>query len=277
MAEIGKYNTLKVVKTVEFGVYLNGGGQGEILLPTRYVPENIAVNDELEVFIYLDSEDRIIATTETPFATVNEFAFLEVKANTPVGAFLDWGLPKDLFVPFREQKTRMIEGESYVVYIYFDMESRRIAASSKLDKFVDNIPVEYEEGQKVELLIANKTNLGFRVIIEDAHWGILYENEVFTPLSPGQRIFGYIKKIREDEKIDLSLYKQGYQQIDDTSETLLNYLKNTTGKIPLTDKSSPEEISRLFGISKKSFKKAIGNLYKRKLISIEEDGISLAE
>lgn len=277
MAEIGKYNTLKVVKTVEFGVYLNGGGQGEILLPTRYVPENIAVNDELEVFIYLDSEDRIIATTETPFATVNEFAFLEVKANTPVGAFLDWGLPKDLFVPFREQKTRMVEGESYVVYIYFDMESRRIAASSKLDKFVDNIPVEYEEGQKVELLIANKTNLGFRVIIEDAHWGILYENEVFTPLSPGQRIFGYIKKIREDEKIDLSLYKQGYQQIDDTSETLLNYLKNTTGKIPLTDKSSPEEISRLFGISKKSFKKAIGNLYKRKLISIEEDGISLAE
>lgn len=277
MAEIGKYNTLKVVKTVDFGVYLDGGGQGEILLPTRYVPENTDVDDELEVFIYLDSEDRIIATTEEPYATVNEFAFLEAKAITSVGAFLDWGLPKDLFVPFREQKTKMEEGESYVVYIYFDLESRRIAASSKLEKFVDNIPVEYEEEQKVELLIANKTDLGFRAIIEDAHWGMLYANEVFTPLSPGQRIFGYIKKIREDEKIDLSLYKPGYQQIDDTSETLLNYLKNNNGKIPLTDKSSPEEISNLFGISKKNFKKAVGNLYKRKLILIEEEGITLAQ
>lgn len=277
MAEIGKYNTLEVVKKVDFGIYLDGGGQGEILLPTRYVPENTEEGDSLDVFIYLDSEDRIIATTEEPFATVDEFAFLKVKAVTSVGAFLDWGLPKDLFVPFREQKNRMAEGESYVVYIYFDIESKRIAASSKLDKFVDNLPVEYIEEQKVELLIANKTDLGYSAIIEDAHWGMLYANELFTPLTIGQRIFAYIKKIREDEKIDLSLYKPGYQQVDDTSESLLDYLKNNNGKIALTDKSSPEEISNMFGISKKNFKKAIGSLYKRRLITISDNGISLVE
>ncbi len=277
MAEIGKYNSLEVVKKVDFGIYLDGGGQGEILLPTRYVPENTEEGDILDVFIYLDSEDRIIATTEEPFATVDEFAFLKVKAVTSVGAFLDWGLMKDLFVPFREQKTRMQEGESYVVYLYFDIESKRIAASSKLDKFVDNLPVEYVEEQKVELLIANKTDLGYRAIIEDAHWGMLYANELFTPLTIGQRIFAYIKKIREDEKIDLSLYKPGYQQIDDTSETILNYLRNNNGRLELTDKSSPEEISNVFGISKKNFKKAIGNLYKRKLVNITDESILLLE
>lgn len=275
MAEIGKYNTLKVVKEVDFGVYLDGNEHGEILLPNRYVPENINEGDSLEVFIYLDSEDRIIATTEEPLATVDEFAYLEVKAVTSLGAFLDWGLPKDLLVPFREQKTKMEEGKKYIVYIYFDIESKRIAASAKLDKFVDNLPVEYEEEQKVELLIVNKTDLGFNAIIEDAHYGVLYANEIFTNLTTGQRIFGYIKKIREDEKIDLSLYKPGYQQIDDTSEIILDYLKNNNGKLLLTDKSTPEEISNTFGISKKNFKKAIGNLYKRKLINISDDGISL--
>ncbi len=277
MAEIGRYNTLKIVKQVDFGVYLDGGSDGEILLPSRYVPENCNIDDMLDVFIYLDSEDRTIATTEEPLAVVNEFTYLKVVSATSIGAFLDWGLPKDLLVPFREQKVKMEEGKSYLVYVYLDEESKRLAASAKLEKFVDNLPVEYEEGQEVELIIANKTDLGYRAIIEDAHWGMLYANEVFTPLQTGQRVFGYIKKIREDEKIDLSLYKQGYEKVDDFSKNILDYLKENQGFTPFNDKSSSEEISNTFGISKKTFKKVIGNLYKRKLITISPEGIRLVE
>jgi len=275
MAEIGKYNLLRIVKEVDFGLYLDGGEYGEILLPKRYVPDNSNIDDEIEVFIYLDSNDRIIATTEEPFATVNEFAYLKVIAVNNIGAFLDWGLPKDLLVPFREQKQKMKQGSSYPVFIYFDSESQRLAASAKLDKFLDNLPHEYSPGQKVALFIAEETELGYKAIINNKHWGIIYKNEVFRPIHPGQKLSGFIKKVRDDEKIDLSLEIQGHEKIDSLSQSILDYLQNSGGYSPLNDKSPPEEIYKIFGMSKKTFKKAIGNLYKQKLITISPKGIKI--
>ena len=275
MAAIGLINELEVVKEVDFGIYLDGGPHGEILMPKRYVPEGCKPGDTLEVFIYLDSEDRLLATNEKPKAMVGDFALLTVVSVTPVGAFLDWGLPKDLLVPFREQQQRMEAGKSYLVYVYLDDESQRIVATSKLDKCVDNIPVDYEVGEEVDLIIAGQTDLGFKAIIDNSHWGMLYKNEVFQPLKTGQRLKGFIKTIREDEKIDLSLEKEGYEKIDDISQSILNKLAANSGFLSLTDKSSPELIKSNLHISKKNFKKAIGSLYKQRLISIEENGIRM--
>ncbi len=275
MAAIGLINELEVVKEVDFGVYLDGGPHGEILMPKRYVPEGCKPGDTLEVFIYLDSEDRLVATNEKPKAMIGEFALLPVVSITNVGAFLDWGLPKDLLVPFREQQQTMEAGKSYLVYVYLDDESQRIAATSKLDKCVDNIPVDYEVGEEVDLLIAGQTDLGFKAIIDNSHWGMLYKNEVFQPLNTGQRLKGFIKTIREDEKIDLSLQKEGYEKIDDISQSILNKLAANSGFLALTDKSSPELIKNTLHISKKNFKKAIGTLYKQRLIALEENGIKM--
>nr|MBD3623686.1 GntR family transcriptional regulator [Sunxiuqinia sp.] len=275
MAAIGLINELEVVKEVDFGVYLDGGPHGEILMPKRYVPEGCKPGDTLEVFIYLDSEDRLLATNEKPKAMVGDFALLTVVSVTSVGAFLDWGLPKDLLVPFREQQQTMEAGKSYLVYVYLDNESQRIVATSKLDKCVDNIPVDYEVGEEVDLLIAGQTDLGFKAIIDNSHWGMLYKNEVFQPLTTGQRLKGFIKTIREDEKIDLSLQKEGYEKIDDISQSILNKLAANSGFLSLTDKSSPELIKQTLYISKKNFKKAIGALYRQRLISIEDNGIKL--
>ncbi|WP_372776789.1 S1 RNA-binding domain-containing protein [Mangrovibacterium sp.] len=277
MVAIGLLNELEVVKTVDFGVYLDGGSQGEILMPKRYVPENCQVGDQVNVFIYLDSEDRLVAVTDHPRAMVGEFAVMKVVSTTPVGAFLDWGLPKDLLVPFREQQVPMEEGKDYLVFVYLDDESQRIVGSSKLDKFVDNLPVDYEEGEEVDLLIAGKTDLGYKAIIDNSHWGLLFKNEVFQPLKTGDRVKGYIKNIREDEKIDLVLEKPGYEKIDSIAQGVLNRLKESGNFIAANDKTDPKEISKLFGISKKNFKKAIGSLYKQRLITIEENGIRLAE
>ena len=277
MAQIGKINKLRVIKEMDFGVYLDADELGEILLPQKYVPKDYEKDGMVEVFVYLDSEDRLIATTEKPHAMVNEFAFLKVAAVNKFGAFLDWGLPKDLLVPFREQKQKMEEGKSYVVFIYLDEESQRIAASAKLDKFLDLKPIEYIEGEEVDLLICDKTDIGYKAIIEGKHWGILYDNEVFQKLERGQQINGYIKKIREDNKIDLSLQKTGYNIVDEISEKILAKLKEQDGFIPVTDKSPPEVISDIFGISKKTFKKSIGALYKKRLIILENDGIKLVE
>ncbi|MCW3807701.1 CvfB family protein [Plebeiibacterium marinum] len=275
MAQIGKYNNLKVVKDLEFGLYLDGGELGEILLPRRYVPINCTVDDELEVFIYLDSEDRLIATTEMPEAIVGEFAYLKAVEVGKVGAFMDWGLPKDLLVPFREQKVDIEKGRSYVVYVYLDDESRRIAASSKVEKYLDNLPPEYEEGQEVDLLIYNQSELGYKAIINNTHSGMIYANEVFKKLRRGDRVKGYIKKVREDDKIDLMLEKAGYGKVDDIASSVLDKLKKNNGFLPVTDKSPAEEITGQFGISKKNFKKAIGSLYKQRIISIDPDGIRL--
>lgn len=275
MAELGKINTLKVLKVLDMGIFLDGENLGEILMPKRYIPENIKVSDFIDAFIYLDSEDRLIATTEKPFAMVGEFALLKVSAVNKFGAFLNWGLPKDLLVPFREQKLKMEEGKSYIVYIYIDDETNRIAASSKLDKFLDNIPPDYNNGQEVDILIVTQTDIGYKVIVDNLYWGILYKNEVLQSLSKGSRTKGYIKKVRGDNKIDLSINKPGYTKIDDISEKILRELQQHNGFIEITDKSSPEKIANTFGISKKAFKMAIGNLYKARKILIANDGIRL--
>lgn len=275
MALIGKTNTLTVVKELSFGMYLDGGEHGEILIPTRYIPKNTKVGDAIEVFVYLDSDDRLIATTEKPYAMVDDFALLRVASVNAIGAFLDWGLPKDLLVPFSEQKQAMKEGYSYMVKVYLDKTTNRIAASAKLDSFLDNLPPDYTEGQEVDLIIVSQTELGYKVIINNLHWGMLYKSEVFQNLERGQRVKGYIKKVREDEKIDVSLTKIGYAKVDDVSAKILNHLKINNGFMAITDKSAPELIYHWFGISKKAYKIAIGNLYKKGLIVLEEGGVRL--
>ncbi|MBI9063047.1 MAG: GntR family transcriptional regulator [Marinilabiliaceae bacterium] len=276
MVQIGKYNTLKVVKEVEFGLYLDGGEEhGEILLPIRYVPEETKVDDELEVFIYLDSEDRIIATTEKPFATVGEFAFLQVNAVTQIGAFLDWGLMKDLLVPFREQKMKMQEGKYYPVYIYLDDESQRIVATAKLEPVLDNVIPDYTVGQEVEMFVVERTELGYKVVINNLHSGLIYHNEMFRDVRIGDRCPGFIKKVREDDKIDANLHKQGFEKMDDLSTKVLDLLKTRGGFLAVSDKSPAELIYQVFGMSKKNFKKAIGSLYKQRIITIEKEGIRI--
>ncbi|MFM7022799.1 MAG: S1 RNA-binding domain-containing protein [Flavobacteriales bacterium] len=275
MISIGKYNTMKVVKLVEFGVYLDGEEHGEILMPKRYVPKGTKPGDEVMVFLYLDSSDRLIATTETPRGQVGEFACLKVAAVNQIGAFMDWGLMKDILVPFREQKMDMEVGRWYVVFIYFDEQSGRIAATAKLDKYLDNYALDIEEGEEVDLLVVNKTDLGFKVIVNSKFWGVVYENEVFRPLKAGDKLKGYLKKIRQDEKLDISLSKTGFAKVESLEDRILDKIKENGGLLRVTDKSSPEIIYQIFGESKKTFKKAVGVLYKKRLILLEEDGIRL--
>ena len=275
MVDIGNYNELEVARAVEFGVYLNSE-DGEILLPNKYVPENIKPGDMLRVFVYRDSEDRMIATTLEPKATVGEFAALEVKQVNDYGAFLDWGLEKDLFVPFHNQKDKMQPGRKYVVYIYLDDTSDRIVATAKLGKYFHNENIELQPGQKVDLLVAGFTEIGVKVIINNRYLGILYKNEVFQQLRLGDKTTGYIKQIRPDNKIDVSLQKTGYSEVEDAAEKILSVLQQSkSNTIPLTDKSSSEEISQWLGMSKKTFKKAIGNLYKNQQVTLEPDQIRL--
>ena len=271
--DLGKYNKLKIVKAVDFGLYLDDGNGQEILLPTRYVPQNATVGDEIEVFIYKDNDDRPIATTLRPYGTVGEFQLMRVKDISPAGAFLDWGIMKDLLVPYREQKMEMKAGHSYLVYIYLDFITKRIAASARIDKFLDNTPPYYEQNEEVDLIIADKTELGYKVIINNSHWGLLYRNEVFRDLSMGEKCKGYIKEVRDDEKIDISLYPIGYNKVDGITQQIMAALKNSNGYLPVSDKSDAEEIYALFSCSKKSFKMAIGALYKKNIISIEKNGI----
>lgn len=275
MAGIGKMNALRVVRSSESGLFLDGGELGEILLPKRYVSKDWKPGDVLDVFIMLDSEDRLTATTQKPYAMVDEFAYLRVVSVTPVGAFLDWGLPKDLLVPFREQKIKMSEGQSYLVRIYFDRVSGRIAASSKLDKFVDKTDAVYKTGEKVELMIAARTDLGYKAIINGAHWGVIFHNEVFQPLQRGRVMEGFIKQVREDGKIDLCLHKPGYEKVTELTDVILTHLKQRGGFMPVTDKNPPDEIYALFGVSKKTYKQAIGALYKKRLITFENNGTKL--
>jgi predicted RNA-binding protein (virulence factor B family) len=276
MIEIGKINTLKVVKEVDFGLYLDGGDEfGEILLPTRYVADDMEVDHFVDVFIYNDSEDRIIATTDEALAEVDEYAYLKCISVTKFGAFLDWGLAKDLLVPFKEQATEMQEGLSYFGRVYLDEETERVVASSKTRQFLDNEPAEYEEGEQVDLVIGNSTDLGVKVVINDKHSGLLYHNEIFKPLRPGLRMVGYIKKLREDEKIDVTLEKPGYQKIDGLAGEILTKLEQSGGYIEVNDKSTPETIKHIFGTSKKNFKKAVGALYRERMISFKGDGIEL--
>ena len=277
MVEIGKYNTLKIVKDLDFGVYLDGGDDLEILLPARYVPRNVKPGDEVEVFIYHDNEGRIIATTAKPLAVVGEFQWMECKSVNDMGAFLEWGLMKDLLVPFREQKMPMREGKWYLVYVHLDHVTERIVASARVDKFLDNVPPVYEFNQEVDLLVADETEIGYKVIINNLHWGLIYHNEIYRRLERGEHLKGYIKEVREDEKIDVSLTRLGYEKVEGIAGIILDALKVQKGFLAVHDKSPADEIYSLFGCSKKSFKQAVGALYKKKLISIEPAGIRLIE
>jgi len=276
MAIPGKKNTLPISKIVDFGVYLDGGDLGEILLPMKWVPENTKPDDMLDVFIYFDSSDRLIATTMNPLAVVGDFAFLKVSAVDKVAAFLDWGLEKDLILPYREQTHTVQKGNYYPVHVFAD-DRGRIASSMYLEKFTEKDVSELKEGQDVDLFIYAATDLGFKAIVNNRYEGILYANEIFQNLTKGERIKGYIKKVREDSKIDLSLYKTGYEnKIDDLSSILYEKLKSEKGFLPVNDYSSPDEIYSLLKMSKKNFKKSVGNLYRSGLIRITEDGIYLS-
>ena len=275
--KLGKYNQLEVVKEVDFGVYLDGGDDGEILLPTRYVPEGCQVGDMLNVFLYLDIDERLIATTLTPLVQVGQFACLEVAWVNQFGAFLNWGLMKDLFVPFSEQKMKMQVGRKYVIHAHLDDESYRIVASAKVERYLSKDIPDYAPGTEVDILIWQKTDLGFKAIIDNKHSGLLYENEIFCTLETGMQMRAFVKQVREDGKVDLILQKPGFEKIDDFSKTLLDYIKEHGGRIHLNDKSPAEDIYDTFGVSKKTFKKGVGDLYKKRLISLQENGITLAE
>ena len=281
MLRLGDYNTLRIVKTVDFGLYLDGGEEGEILLPQRYVTKDMHIGDEIEVFLYLDQEERPVATTERPYAKVGEFAYLEVAWVNQFGAFLKWGLMKDLFCPFREQKKRMEQGHSYIVYIKVDEDSYRLMATAKVEKYlsiptINDLP-SLQHGAEVDILVWQKTDLGFKVIINNKFQGLIFENQIFQPLHSGMRLKAYVDHVRQDGKIDIVLQQTGRQQTLDFAEVLLRYLYENDGYCNLGDKSSAELIYDRFQVSKKAFKKAIGDLYRRRLIVIEEEGVRLVK
>jgi uncharacterized protein len=277
MIQLGQYATLEVVKTTDFGVYLDGGPFGEVLLPKRYVPEGTEPGHDVDIFLYCDSEDRVIATTEKPFAKVSDIAYLLVTDVADHGAFMDWGLMKDLFVPLREQNEPMEKGKHYFVKVLLDETTDRIYGSSRLPKFlqIQNYG-ELKVGEEVKLMAWVRTDLGFKMIINDQFVGLLFRNEIFQSLNMGKILRGYIKAIREDGKMDVTLQKQGYgNHIDETTDFILNKLKEYEGFLPVTDSSSPDEIYESLAMSKKTFKKAIGSLYKQRLIALEKEGIRL--
>ena len=276
MIKIGKTNNLKVVKKVDFGLYLDGGESGEILLPKRYVDESMEVGDELDVFIYCDSEDRLVATTEKPLIEVGEFGLLKAVEVNRVGAFMEWGLQKDLLVPFREQSQEIRVGGSYVVYAFLDNATKRIVGSTKLNKYVGNRIPRYSEGDTVDILAVHKTDLGYKVIVDNLFWGMIYNNDLFDPLSPGDRIPAYVKTVREDGKIDVTLRERGGERVFQLANRIMGYLRDAGGEMALSDSSSPDEIKAVLQCSKKDFKKALGYLYKKGKILIADGGVILS-
>jgi len=276
MSLIGQYSTLPVVNIVDFGVYLDAGDElGEVLLPKKYCPKGVEIDDELDVFIYLDSKDLPIATTVKPRATVGQFAYLKCTDENRFGAFLDWGLEKDVLVPFAEQHRPLEVGKSYLVYLYIDDIDHRITASSKVDKFLkDESDKQFKPRQKVELIIANTTDLGIKAIVNHSHWGLIHKSDIFDRLSFGQTKTGFIKQVRPDGRINLT-FDGGQASRDRNAQLVIDFLNKNDGQAPFHDKSDPKVISRVFGISKAAFKKAIGNLYKNGDIVIESSGIKL--
>ena len=277
MLNIGDFNTLKVIKFVDFGVYLDGGSGISILLPSRYVSPNIKVGDEISVFVYTDSEDRLIATTEKPLTHVGKFAYLDVKSVNKVGAFMDWGLIKDLLVPFSEQRSRMKQGGRYLVYTYLDDTTKRVVASSKIEKFLGNTIPNYVKGDKVLCLICGENEIGYKIIIDDLHKGIIYKNQVFKNIEIEDEVKGYVQLIRDDGKIDVSINDVAVNRIEELAERFLKFISINGGETTLGDKSSPEEIKSIMSCSKKDFKKAIGLLYKQHLIEIKNGKILIVE
>ena len=276
MIEIGRYNKLKILRQTSVGLYLGDVSGEDVLLPHKYCPENFKIEDEIEVFVYRDHEGRKIATNLTPKINLHEFALLQVTAVTDVGAFLDWGMEKELFVPFMEQKQKMKEGRWYIVYLDLDTKTDRLYAINKIDKHLENDILTIKEKEEVELLVLQKTDLGFTVIVNNRHKGLLFNNEIFRELNIGDKLKGFVKKIREDNKIDISLQAIGYNKfIDTNSDLIYRALLENEGFLAVTDKTSPDEIYLQFGMSKKAFKKTLGALFKQKKIKIQPNGIKL--
>ena len=280
MIEIGKYNTLTILRETKVGLYLglpeeNKDPSKDILLPIKYIPNEFEIGEEIIVFVYLDHEERPVATTLEPYILLNEFALLRVNYVNQVGAFMDWGMEKDILVPFREQARPMEKGKRYLVYLYMDEKTNRLVASSKTNQFLNNDHITVENGEEVDLIVSHITEVGINVIINEKHKGLLYKNEVYDDLRTGDRIVGFIKNIRPDGKIDVSANKLGFENIEPSAKTILDELKASRGFLRLNDDSNPEDIKTVLKMSKKTFKKAIGTLYKEKLIEIKEDGIYL--
>lgn len=271
----GRYNTLGIIRQTSNGFYLNGENLGEILIPNKYIPQNKNIGDEIEVFVYYDAEGRLVATTEEPFCEVGDFAMLQIVDVNATGAFANWGVLKQLLIPFSEQKVKMQTGSWHIVHVYIDEKSKRIVGSAKVDKFLNKTPANYNSNEEVGLIVYSHTPLGYKVIINNAHWGMLYENEVFQPLNKGEYITGYISQVREDGKIDVSLYPLGHNKTDVSANLIMEYLQAHDGIMLITDKSDANLIYETFGISKKNFKMAIGKLYKNKQISIDDKQIKI--
>ncbi len=273
--KIGEVNRLEILRFTSVGAYLGDEAGNDVLFPNKYLTSDLEVGDMVDVFIYNDSEDRPVATNEKPLIELNSFAVLNVKAISDFGAFLDWGLEKDLLVPFKEQKVKMREGGSYLVYMYLDKETNRLVATAKVQNFISKEPEEIEEGQEVDLLMLEKTDLGQKVIVENRYSGLVFYDYLSKVLPQGSRTKGYVKTIREDGKLDIVLEKLSPEKYDDHSQAVMEYLENNNGRMFLTDKSDPDEIRLMLGMSKKSFKRALGNLYKLRKIKIDEECIEL--
>ena len=277
MAAIGQRNILRIIEDSASGLYLDGENLGRIQLPGQYIPKGAGLGDKIDVFIYRDSEDRLVATTEVPHAVVGEFAFLKVVSAHPrMGAFLDWGLSKDLLLPLREQARRVTRGDWVVAYVFLDTKSDRIVASTRLNRYLGHTAPAYTEGQQVNLLIAAETDLGYKAIIENAHWGLLYRSELSVPLTIGQKIKGYVRAVRAEGKIDLRLDQAGYQRVRPLTQQIMQALKDNGGHLEFNDHSAPEAIRETFGTSKKAFKQALGALYREHRIRITDEGIELS-
>lgn len=275
--KIGEYNVLRINRMVDFGAYLIDDDTHEVLLPKRYLTPEMKVGDQISVFVYNDSENRPVATTEQPLAVVGDFALLRVKAVNKVGAFLDWGLTaKDLLVPFGEQRVDMQAGRSYIVRVYLDPASQRIVASAKLAKFLNQTEPDYYHREKVEVLVVQRSDLGYRVIINNAHWGQIYQNETYQEVNIGDRFTAFVKQVRPDGKVDVTLAKIEKMRVDDLAERIESHLRASGGKMTLTDKSDPEDINKVFQCSKKDFKKALGLLYRQHKVTLG-DSVELVQ
>ena len=276
MLKLGDWNELKITRFTEHGAYLDGGAVGELLMPQSYVSPGLCEGDTVRVFVYLDQQERLVGTTETPLAKVGDFAYLRVAWVNQYGAFLDWGLMKDLFVPFREQKQRMERGKSYVVYVYEDLETRRIVATAKVEQWLRPAPAgSYRRGSEVDVLIQHKTPLGFKVIVDNAYAGMVYDNQVFESLHTGDRAHGTVVALRPDGRIDVSLQRLGADRFRDFASRLMDELQQAGGELPFSDESSPEAIAGRFGVSKKTFKRALGTLYRQRLVQLDKGKIFL--
>ncbi|MFH4666678.1 S1-like domain-containing RNA-binding protein [Vibrio cidicii] len=278
MIKVGQINNLEVIKRTEFGVFLDGDEYGSVMLPNRHAPQECKVGDKLDVFLYFDSDNHLAATTETPIAQVGEWGLMKVEGVNSTGAFVNWGIKeKDLLVPYSEQRGRLSAGQSILVYVYSDKASGRIVGTTKFNKLLDKTPANYSQNQEVELIIAERSQLGYKAIVNGAHWGMIFPSDVFGKLFIGKKLKGFVKSIREDGKIDLALQKVGVAKMDDLSEKVVQLLQKKDGFLALNDKSSPEEIFAAFRTSKGTFKKTIGGLYKSGVITIESDGIRLVK